>query len=300
MTRITDKSKITKINISNQGLRQLPDLSEYTNLFYLNCSNNELTSLQGIPSSVKLLNCANNQITSLNYLPHSIKWLCCQNNYIVQLDNLPIRLNYLNCSNNLITSLDYLPPYLNSLKCSDNYLKTLDYLPKRLTVLNCSSNELYSLDKIPNSIKFLYCGSNNIRLLNFLPPNLEILHCKDTYIQRLDYLPTSVYNLDCDIHKMIYAFQEYCPFLTYFTPNNTQYVQVSEEFIKPKNIHKLNNFKKQIFKNKFGWKLEKYYLSHKMNRINKFKEELMMTIWHPRNIHRFSHWGEDSFIDNDL
>jgi hypothetical protein len=53
------------------------------------------------------------------------------------------------------------------------------------------------------------------------------------------------------------------------------------------------------FKLKYGWKLEKYYLSHKMNRINRFKEKLMMTIWHPRNIPRFADWGGYAIIESD-
>ena len=300
MTIINDKSQITKLNISGQGLHELPDLSEYTNLYYLNCSQNHLVSLHGIPPSVNLVYCANNNITSLDSLPMSVKWLFCKNNSIRHLDQLPSNLDYLNCSDNLLTGLDNLPPKLNTLNCSNNQIISLNHLPPGLTILKCCSNQIERLDNIPNTIKFLYCSNNQIRFLNFLPPKLEMLHCKNTLIERLDYLPKTVYNIQCDIEKMIYSFDEYCPFLTYFRPDYTQYVQVSPEFIKPKNIHRLNKFKMLYFKIKYGRKLEKYYLYHKMNRINKFKEELMMTIWHPRNIHRFADWGEDAFVDDSV
>lgn len=300
MTLITDKSQITKLNLSGQGLHKLPDLSEYTNLYYLNCSHNHLVSLTGLPPTIKLIHCANNNITSLDSLPRSVKWLYAKSNSISSLDNLPGDLDYLNCSNNLLTCLDNLPLKLNSLNCSNNTITSLNHLPTGLTVLNCASNQIENLDNIPKTIKFLYCSNNQIRLLNFLPPVLEMLHCKNNLIKRLDYLPKSVYNLDCDTEKMIYSFNEYCPFLTYFRPDYTQYVEVSPEFIKPKNIHKLNKFKMLYFKLKYGLKLEKYYLSHKMNRINTFKEELMMTIWDPRNIPRFADWGEYGFVDDSV
>lgn len=300
MTLITDKSQITRLNLSGQGLYELPDLSEYTNLYYLNCSQNHLVSLVGLPPSIKLVHCANNEITSLDSLPRGVKWLYCKNNSIRYLDHLPCDLDYLNCSDNVLTSLDNLPRKLNSVNCSNNRITTLTYLPPHLTVLNCCSNQIERLDNIPNTIKFLYCSNNQIRFLNFLPPKLEMLHCKNTLIERLDYLPKTVYNIQCDTEKMIYSFDDYCPFLTYFRPDYTQYVEVSPEFIKPKNIHKLNKFKMLYFKLKYGWKLEKYYLTYKMNRINRFKEELMMTIWHPRNIPRFADWGEDGFVDDSV
>ena len=298
MTIINDKSQITRLNLSGQGLHHLPDLSEYTNLYYLNCSHNYLKTLVGLPRSIKLVHCANNEITSLDSLPKGVKWLYCKNNLLTHLDYLPADLDYLNCSDNLLCSLDNLPPKLNSVNCKNNQITSLNHLPPCLTVLNCSSNQIENLDNIPKTIKFLYCSNNRIRLLNFLPPVLEILHCKNNLIKRLDYLPKTVYNLDCDENDMIYSFNEYCPFLSYFRPEYTQYVEVNPEFIKPKNIHRLN--KLLYFKTKYGRKLEKFYLSHKMNRINKFKEELMMTIWHPRNIPRFADWGEDAFIDSDL
>ena len=299
MTLITDKSQITKLNLSGQGLYELPDLSEYTNLYYLNCSQNHLVSLKGLPPSIKLIHCANNEITSLDSLPRGVKWLYAKYNSLSSLDNLPGDLDYLNCSNNLISFLDYLPPKLNSLNCSNNTITSLNHLPSCLTVLNCSSNQIEKLDEIPSTIKFLNCTNNTIRLLNFLPPKLEVLQCTNNDIHRLDYLPSTVYNVVCDEHKMIYQFDEYCQFLTYFRTDYTQYVTVSADFVKPRNIHKLNKFKILYFKLKYGWKIEKFYLSRRMNRINRFKEELMMTMWHPRNIPRFADWGEDGFIEDD-
>ena len=59
---LEDKSKITKLYLSNKGLNELPDLSEYVNLKYLYCHNNQLTSLPELPKSLEILYCHNNNL----------------------------------------------------------------------------------------------------------------------------------------------------------------------------------------------------------------------------------------------
>ena len=57
-----DYSSITKLDLSNKGLTELPDLSKYTNLKELNCSDNQLTSLDNLPLTLTTLYCNSNQI----------------------------------------------------------------------------------------------------------------------------------------------------------------------------------------------------------------------------------------------
>ena len=57
-----DKSKITELDLSSKGLTELPDLSEYINLKYLYCDNNNLTSLPELPKSLKELHCYGNNL----------------------------------------------------------------------------------------------------------------------------------------------------------------------------------------------------------------------------------------------
>ena len=64
----------------NKKLRQLPDLSRYTKLEELNCSDNMLTQLDNLPSSIIKLYCPTNFITKLDNLPHGLKILNCSNN----------------------------------------------------------------------------------------------------------------------------------------------------------------------------------------------------------------------------
>ena len=41
-------------NFSHKKLNKLPNLTKYTNLRFLNCSNNQLTELSDLPNSISL------------------------------------------------------------------------------------------------------------------------------------------------------------------------------------------------------------------------------------------------------
>jgi Leucine-rich repeat (LRR) protein len=77
----------------------------------LDCSNNQLTSLEGIENLVNLnyLNCSDNQLTSLE-----------------EIVNL-VNLKYLNCSNNQLTSLGGIENFIKLIKNNKNILKNIGY-----------------------------------------------------------------------------------------------------------------------------------------------------------------------------
>ena len=95
-----DYASITLLDLSNKQLDVLPDLSMYTNLKKIICSNNHITSLDDLPSGLKVLYCTDNQITSLNNLPASLEVLSCSYNKLTLLDNLPHSLVELYCYGN--------------------------------------------------------------------------------------------------------------------------------------------------------------------------------------------------------
>ena len=90
-----DYSNIIELDLSNKQLNALPDLSKYTNLEILNCYNNNLTSLDNLPTTLKKLNCNHNNITNLDNLPPNLKKLKCSNTKIICLDYLPQNLQIL-------------------------------------------------------------------------------------------------------------------------------------------------------------------------------------------------------------
>ena len=100
---MTDYS-ITELDISNKDLTELPkDIAKYTNLKILNCSFNQITSLDNLPLRLEILYCWNNNITSLDNLPPTLKELNCSYNQIINLDNLPPSLKVLYCYQNPFT-----------------------------------------------------------------------------------------------------------------------------------------------------------------------------------------------------
>jgi Leucine-rich repeat (LRR) protein len=71
-------------------------------LKFLNCSNNQLTSLPNLPEILEVLYCGGNQFTSLPYLPETLNKLYCNYNKLTSLPNLPETLEYLSIDENPI------------------------------------------------------------------------------------------------------------------------------------------------------------------------------------------------------
>ena len=115
------------------------------------CSRNQLTSLQGAPSSVGgNFYCSRNQLTSLQGAPSSVG-------------------GDFFCSNNQLTSLEGAPSSVGgSFHCYHNKLTSLEGAPSTVGgYFNCSYNQLTSLRSIHRIIKEInggfYCKDNPIK-----------------------------------------------------------------------------------------------------------------------------------------
>jgi len=66
--------EITVLNCSDEGLTSLDGIEKLINLKYLNCSDNQLTNLYGIEKVpfLRLLVCSNNRLTNLDGLENLI------------------------------------------------------------------------------------------------------------------------------------------------------------------------------------------------------------------------------------
>jgi len=64
-----------EIDVSSRELEHLPDLSRFTNLIYLDCSDNQLTSLPLLNENLQELYCDNNDLTLLPSLNEKLKIL---------------------------------------------------------------------------------------------------------------------------------------------------------------------------------------------------------------------------------
>ena len=188
------------ISVMNMGITSLKGIEYFPNLEDLNCSDNELKTLDLTRNSkLKSLNCDKNQLYELKLGEKwNLKGLSAWENQLKSLDvsgapeleslllgwnqlqSLSLicntKLKGLNCMNNQLTALDVSKnTSLEELYCSDNSIKELDTSnAKNLTVLRCSGNKLTNLDLRKNTkLSELYCDSNSIEYLN-LSENKEL------------------------------------------------------------------------------------------------------------------------------
>ena len=92
----------TYINVSNNGLTYLPDLSRFKQLTHLICSLNKLTYLPPLNNNLTHLFCGDNQLTELPPLNNKLIVLFCHHNQLTWLPPLNNNLQELICSYNNI------------------------------------------------------------------------------------------------------------------------------------------------------------------------------------------------------
>lgn len=157
-------SASTTLTINSAGMTTLAGIGHFTQLKTLECTNNQLTSLNlsGLSNLVRL-SCGSNPLTSLNLSGlTSLTKLVCYNNKLTSLNlDGTTGLESLDCSYNKLTSLDVSQlTSLTTLKCYTNQLTTLDVSQlTNLTKLECYDNQLSALDITPlTGLTTLICG----------------------------------------------------------------------------------------------------------------------------------------------
>ncbi|MDO6596398.1 hypothetical protein Q4512_05695 [Oceanihabitans sp. 2_MG-2023] len=192
LTGIEDFVVLTDLNCSNNNLTSL-DISYNTALTDLSCYDNDLTSLDlSNNTALTYLICSNNDLTSLNVSNNNaLINLSCHSNNLTSLDvSNCIALTDLNCYDNNLTSLDVSNCIaLTDLDCYDNNLISLDL--SNCTILqdlNCYDNNLTSLD-VSNCIALtdLNCYNNSLASLNLSNNTaLQDLSCYNNSLTSLD------------------------------------------------------------------------------------------------------------------
>jgi len=81
-----EQKTLTLLNCSDEGITSLEGIEQLVNLKELNCCNNKLTSLKGIEKLVNLeyLDCSHNNLTSLKGIENldKLRYLYCHNNLL--------------------------------------------------------------------------------------------------------------------------------------------------------------------------------------------------------------------------
>ena len=121
------------------------------------CSDNNLTSLEGAPQVVGgSFDCSWNNLTSLEGAPQEIGWsFYCHNNKLTSLEGAPqvVGENF-RCYDNSLTSLEGAPQVVgNNFYCHDNKLTSLEGAPRKVGgYFHCHSNNLTSLVGAPQVV----------------------------------------------------------------------------------------------------------------------------------------------------
>ena len=195
-------SVIKVIDVGGRGIASLEGICYFTELQFLSCDNNKLTSLPELPSSLTMLWCNSNQLTLLPELPSSLTKLECRDNQLMSLPELPNSLARLDCGRNQLTSLPELPSGLTDLWCEHNQLTSLPRLPSSLTELDCGGNQLTELPELPSSLTKLECRDNQLMSLPELPNSLARLDCGWNQLTSLPELPSGLTDLWCDNNQL--------------------------------------------------------------------------------------------------
>ncbi|WP_372474454.1 T9SS type A sorting domain-containing protein [Capnocytophaga sp. ARDL2] len=177
------------IDLLNMGIQDLTGIEAFVNITELDCSENQLTSLDvSANTELKKLYCYDNQLESLNLNQNTL-------------------LELLSCENNQLTSLDVSAnTELKKLYCYDNQLESLNLSQNTLLeLLSCENNQLTSLDLTYNpSLKQLHCAENLITFFQGLGTNLVELICQDNKLTSLDLSHcTSLNKLFCENNELI-------------------------------------------------------------------------------------------------
>lgn len=182
---------VISINVYRMGITDLKGIEYFEYLQDLNCSYNELSSLDTSQNGdLSTLTCSNNNISNLDLSKNSA-------------------ISTLSCSNNQLNSLDISGIDSNSLKniyASGNHLTELDVSKHdRLKNLVCSSNSLSSLDISHNTeLSYLACGNNNLTSLDISKnTNLTVVFCENNKIKNIDTsVRPNLLNLDISNNEL--------------------------------------------------------------------------------------------------
>lgn len=170
------------INCASEKIVTLSDLKNFPHLQYLDCQDNRFTALTPLDLSVctelESLNCSDNNLNSIDI----------SNNKA---------LKYLRCSNGGLTKLNVSQnTYLLKLDCNNNPLNELNLKANtRLSILDCSETGLSALSvKNSPALEQLFCYKNQLESLDLSSnKNLNILQCHANHLLQLDLSKTKVF-----------------------------------------------------------------------------------------------------------
>ena len=183
---------LSSLIVSNYNIESLVGIAAFESLIYLDCSSNNIDTLDLNNNYLSYLDCSDNQLIELDVSNHlNLQTFKCSYNEFIQIDvTQNTSLLYFECIKNKLTSLDISNNvFLIELWCNDNDLTSLDVAGIDMYVLICDNNQLTTIDNLSDniSLKHLSCSGNNISsLLLSAHPQLNWLSCSKNQLFQLD------------------------------------------------------------------------------------------------------------------
>jgi len=212
-------NKVYSVDIACKNITSLLDVNwnlytdDINKIIKLDCSENEITSFDGIPPNIQILDCSDNKITSFNRLPPNLKELY--------------------CSFNQITSFVGLPPNLQKLDCSDNEITNVIGLPQNLQILDCANNKITDFVGCPE--KFL------LEIVSQLDPEIVAAQLDIDIVIKLLYYYNTLKNenntLKDENNTLKNEIKKQNEFIEHLKYSPVGYEQAKEDFNMLKNHH---------------------------------------------------------------
>lgn len=205
---------IENIEIRNQNIENISNLSRFTQLKSLNLSFNKIKKIpyHFLPDSIEILNLYQNDLSRLPYkLPSNLKNLCiCHNRHLSRIISLPNKLERMCCYYN---KFRHFPPIPNSLKtlyiCYNDSIKKLSSLSENLEHFYCYNNSNFiSFPELPSKLKTFECQTNNLSEPFELPDSLEVFLCSNnklSCVTKSFSLPRNLIRFECCNNNISYV-----------------------------------------------------------------------------------------------
>ena len=171
---ISDIASVTYLDVHSKGIYNLKGIELFTGLEKLICYSNSISSLDvSNNTNLTYLDCDNNGMTSLKINNTKLTYLDCGPNNLTSIALLPATLETIYCNGNNFTSFGVV---------SRSALKTLNISNcTSLTSLNCYDNNLTTLNVSGNTaMTYLSCEKNaNLTTITGLSDckALKTIHC---------------------------------------------------------------------------------------------------------------------------
>ncbi len=209
--QITEAQNATEVKVASENISDLTGIEEFTNIWNLRCSNNQLTNLD-LSNNILLtdLYCNDTQLINLDLASNVLlEELLCNDTQLVNLNlNNLTELFYLECNRNYLTTLDLSTnSNLQYIECRNNGMTSLTLYTNSVRDfgwLLCDNNQLSELD-MSNMIGLsIFCSNNNLNSLVLDNSFFREIFCNDNQFVNLDFSQMGYYySVNCNNNPML-------------------------------------------------------------------------------------------------